>query len=306
MAVQTKILTFDEVRDYVLDAAGFTGACPVEPEVLDVLMLNCLGQIYTQIWDDKHYQTIWNFDIVAGNCTPVDAEGNPICTGDIFDPMWRIINKIERDRDCKELYEASCYPSKAKKASVEPTDENDGYPTKEELVTKWKDVGKVKQVTQTSVLTGNQSLASVTTRCEWFCWGDEFLVTPASSSDESYTIYGYRKVKQDLFLEDPQDPNKIIWQAVDLPEDYHTAYQKCVLGFFYNLCGDTDLAREWLRIASDEINAIKGLNDGELTDRVPEDDGPCYMNGGDRREPYCPPPRFHFEELDGDLPRGNW
>lgn len=306
-------LTFDKARDFALDLVGFSGSCPITPEVINVLMLNCLGQMYTQIWDHKRYQHIWNFDILATECAPqgpADENGETadLCTDEIFDPRWRVLNKIERTRDCKELYESDSFPSVAKKVKVvESDDDGDGFPTKEELVTKWEDRGKVKQVTQTSVLTGNQALTGPTARCEWYCWGDRFLITPPQAQDETYTVYGYRKLNRTLFTVPEGEPNKIVWQHVDLPEEYHTPFQKCLAGFILAQCGDSDGAREWLRIASDEVNAITTLNDGKSMDRVPENsDGPCYMNGGARPEPYCPPPRFHFEELDGDLPRGIW
>jgi len=315
-------LTYDQARDWALDALGFGGACPVEPEIVEVLMSNCLGQVYSQVWNNKYYQNIWNFEVKAGLCyvqipnpdydpeIEDSEEFIEACTGDIFQPMYRIVNKLERDSDCKELWEADCFPTKCDPVAVNgSSNTTTSYPTKEELVTKWEDKGKIKEVTQTSVLGGYEEIKpKVNARCEWYCWGDKFVISPASTTDQTFTMYGYRRLDATLYVVDDVDPNKIIWQKVDLPEEFQTAFQKCLLGFLYAQCGDTDLAREWLRIASDEINAIVQMNDGQATDRTPNnDDGlPCYMNGGARREGHCPPPRFHFEELDGDLQRGIW
>jgi len=314
-------ITFDQVRDWVLGSLEFTGACPVSDEVIEVLLRNCLGQVYSQVWDHKHYQHIWKFDVPAGECNvliqdcdengdPIfDAEGSPVLvnatTDQIFDPLWRIINKLQRDSDCKELYEADCYPSKCEPQDV-PGQEAMEYPAKEELVTKWQDRGKIKEVVHSTEVTYEVLQKRNGQRCEWFCWGDEFLVSPASTTDQSYTMYGYRKLQTTLKVVSEDDPNKTIWQLVDLPPEFLTAYQKCVLGFMHLQCGDQVNAREWLRIASDEINEILNLNDGENMDRTPVDENlGCVMNGG-RVQPFCPPMRYHFEDLDGDLQRGRW
>jgi len=102
--------TYDEVRDWALDAAGFGTnneiPCPVDPEVIDTLMLNGLQQVYAQVWKDRAFQATWDFTI------PANAEqvaGDPALDV-IFDPMYKVLERIVRVRDFKAVYEGADFP----------------------------------------------------------------------------------------------------------------------------------------------------------------------------------------------------
>lgn len=113
--------TFDAVRDEALKALGMSGASPLEADVLNSLMLLGLEQLYTQIWDWPTYQHVWEVTIDADDYAPDTVEGTPDTVAQIFDPMYRIIHKVWRTRDHKELLPASSYPEPADSSTDSPT-----------------------------------------------------------------------------------------------------------------------------------------------------------------------------------------
>ncbi len=215
--------TYDYVRDWALDAAGFGSnsavACPVDSEVVDGLLLNALQQMYTQVWQDEHYQQTWQFTIAAGDEQPKLA--NVVLSMDqIFQPRFKVLERMVRQRDHKLLYECPDFPR----------------------------LGAAAVNAEPQVL-------------EYSKWGTDLAVTPPSTQDEDYQVFGYRELNRTIFT--VTQPNDLVtWQIVDLPDEYVEIYQKIVLGFLLVACREQQLGQHWLSVASDELRAILDTNGG--------------------------------------------
>jgi hypothetical protein len=231
--------TYDKVRDWALATGGWGSLCPVPNEIMDALLLDCLQTIHTQIWDHSKYQTTWSFQIGADDYF-VDAGGSvPAITTAIFNPMFAVVNKIQRRRDHKELYRAESFP----------------------------------KVPRNGVVVASEAEPD---KLEWFTWGDEFVVSPPSTTVEDYDAFGYRILNRSIFT---YSAPTTTWQLVDLPDAYIESYQKCVLGFLLTATNDHAGAEQWLRAASDEISALKSFNGGSIVNR-PTTDGDLLRMGG--------------------------
>ena len=232
--------TYDQVRDWVSEAAGFDNANPLEIELVNVLMLNALQQVYAQVWDHRFYQYEWQFDILAGDYVPETSPGVPGTSSTIFDPMFKVINKFMQVSDGAELWEAESFPAQA---TALPDD------------------------------------TPAATRVEWKAWGDQFAISVAPAVTESYRVFGYRELDRILFTDHPTNPGEIVWELVDLPAETHDVYQKLILGFLYAAVDDLAASAHWIRVASDELASILNPNDGKSTNRVPQDTQILKMGG---------------------------
>lgn len=234
--------TYDRVRDWALDVGGWGTTCPVPAEIMDALLLDCLQTIHTQIWDHDKYKAKWSFTIAADDYFVDAGGGTPSITTSIFSPMFAVLNKIQRRRDHKELFQAESYP-KIPMAGLDDPVKSEAEPA----------------------------------RLEWFTWGDEFVVSPPSTGAETYDAFGYRILNRSIWT---YSAPTTTWQVVDLPDAYIETYQKCVLGFLLTATNDHVGAEKWLRAASDELGSLQSLNSGNVMNRLPlEEDEPLRMGG---------------------------
>jgi len=180
----------------------------------------------------------------AGTAVAVEttAGASIAITNDVFNPMFAVLNKIQRRRDHKELYQAESYP-KIPRASLDTPLDSEAEPT----------------------------------RLEWFTWGDEFVISPPSTGVETYDAFGYRILNRSIWT---YVSPTTTWQEVDLPDAYIETYGKCVLGFLLTATSDHAGADQWLRAAADELQSLAGLNSGNLMNRpTMEENEPLRMGG---------------------------
>jgi hypothetical protein len=234
--------TYDRIRDWALDVGGWGTTCPVPAEIMDTLLLDCLQTIHAEIWDHDKYKAKWSFTIAIDDYFVDDGSGSPEITTNIFSPMFKVLNKIQRRRDHKELYNSESYP-KIPMAGLDTPIESVAEPA----------------------------------RLEWFTWGDEFIVTPPSTNIEIYDVTGYRILDRSIWT---YSAPTTTWQSVDLPPEYIESYQKCVLGFLLTATNDHESARKWLQATSDGIASELRLNGGNVINRAPlEESEPLRMGG---------------------------
>lgn len=148
--------TFDKVRDEALRTLGMSGAAPIEQDAVNSLMLLGLEQIYTRIWQWHHYEELWTVTIPASAHVPSGAT----TVSDIFDPMYRVIDRAFRNSDSKELIPSVGHEN----LEVTYPDDDDNPAT-----------------------------------IRWRRWDDKFEIFPSPATETTFTFAGYREINRSLY-----------------------------------------------------------------------------------------------------------
>ena len=95
------------------------GAHPLDPDVLDDMMLAALEQVYTQVWDWDHYEHTWTTTVPA-NSRVADTGGGEIPFSTLFNPRYTVMHRVRRS-DGVEVTKSTHYPEDGT-ATAAPTD----------------------------------------------------------------------------------------------------------------------------------------------------------------------------------------
>lgn len=129
-------------------------------------------------------------------------------------------------------------------------------------------------------------------------WGNVLTVYPTPKEACTFMVHAYRRPNDELFTDtlEPQEGEDKFgeplppipvrrWNFIDLPEEFHAAYENCLIGLALCESGDASAGTKWLELAGAAFDTQKEVKDeGQTapTSKVLKMDNWCR-----KRNPCC-------------------